>query len=146
MLILFSYFFVPLGFVTLIVGHTVLILGFIVPIIQARYQELDYRLIEASYDLGASRLFTFFHVVIPFLMPAIIVSFLLGIIVSFDDFLITFFCAGSAIQTLSLYIFAMVRTGISPVVNALSTLMLLVNVLLVLLISWLTYRMEKKYV
>ena len=142
LLTLFSYLFAPLGLVTLIIGHTVLGVGFSVPIMYARHKELDDRLIEASYDLGASSSYTFFHVVIPFLMPAIIVSLLLVVIISFDDFLITFFCAGSSIQTLSLYIFTMIRSGISPVVNALSTLMLVINTLLVLLISWITYKME----
>lgn len=143
LLTLFSYLFVPLGLTTLIVGHTVLGMGFTIPIMYARYQELDDRLIEASYDLGASTSYTFFNVIIPFLMPAIIVSMLLVIIISFDDFLITFFCAGSSIQTLSLYIFTMIRSGICPTVNALSTLMLIVNTLFVLLISWITYKMEK---
>jgi spermidine/putrescine transport system permease protein len=142
LLTLFSYFFVPLGLTTLIVGHTVLGMGYAAPIIYARYKEFDNRLLEASHDLGASSAYTFFHVLIPFLLPAIVVSFLLVIIVSFDDFLVTFFCAGSSIQTLSLYIYAMIRMGISPIVNALSTLMLIVNIVLVLLISWLTYRME----
>lgn len=143
LLTLFSYLFVPLGFVTLIVGHSVLGLGFTVPIIYARYQELDESLIEASHDLGASTAYTFFNVTVPFLLPAIIVSSLLVVIISFDDFLITFFCAGSSIQTLSLYIFTMIRSGICPTVNALSTLMLAVNTILVLLISWITYKMEK---
>jgi spermidine/putrescine transport system permease protein len=142
LLTLFSYFFIPLGLMTLIVGHTVLGLGFSVPVIIARFNELDDRLVEASRDLGASSSYTFFHVVLPFLLPAIIVSFLLVVIASFDDFLITFFCAGSSIQTLSLYIFAMIRVGISPIVNALSTIMLLVNIVLVLMISWFAYRME----
>lgn len=142
LLTLFSYFFVPLGLATLIVGHTVLGMGYAAPIIYSRYKEFDNRLLEASHDLGASSAYTFFHVLLPFLLPAIVVSFLLVVIVSFDDFLVTFFCAGSSIQTLSLYIFAMIRMGISPIVNALSTLMLVVNIVLVLLISWLTYRME----
>lgn len=145
LLTLFSYLFVPLGLVTLIAGHTVLGLGFTVPIMYARYKELDVSMLEASRDLGASSTYTFFHVVIPFLLPAIIVSSLLVIIISFDDFLITFFCAGSSIQTLSLYIFTMIRSGISPTVNALSALMLGVNTVLVLLISWITYKMEGQY-
>ena len=142
LLTLFSYLFVPLGLITLIVGHTVLGLGFAVPIINTRFKELDDSLIEASHDLGASSTYTFFHVVIPFLLPSIVVSFLLVIIVSFDDFLITFFCAGSSIQTLSLYIFTVIRSGMSPVINALSTIMLVVNTFMVILISWLTYKME----
>jgi spermidine/putrescine transport system permease protein len=125
MLSLFSYFMIPLGLTTLIAGHTLLGLGFAMPIIKGRYDELDKSLIEASLDLGASMRYTFFYVIVPFLYPALLVAFLLAVIISFDDFLISFFCAGSSVQTLSLYIFSMIRSGISPVVNALSTIMLI---------------------
>ncbi|NBX78206.1 hypothetical protein EBQ93_02465, partial [bacterium] len=67
---------------------------------------------------------------------ALFVAALLVIIVSFDDFLISFFCAGSSAQTLSLYIFSMIRCGVSPIVNALSTLMLVVSSIFVFGISW----------
>ncbi len=127
MLTLFSYLMIPLGLTTLIAGHTLLGLGFAMPIIKSRYDELDKTLIEASLDLGASMRYTFFHVIIPFLYPAILVAFLLAVIISFDDFLISFFCSGSSVQTLSLYIFSMIRSGISPIVNALSTLLLLIS-------------------
>lgn len=133
MLSLFSYFMVPMGLATLIAGHTLLGLGFAMPIIKGRYDELDKSLIEASFDLGASMRYTFFHVIVPFLYPSLLVAFLLSIIISFDDFLISFFCSGSSVQTLSLYIFSMIRSGISPVVNALSTIMLIGSCLLLLI-------------
>jgi len=124
MMSLFSYLMIPLGLGTLVAGHTLLGLGFSMPIIKGRYDELDKSLIEASYDLGASMRYTFLHVIVPFLYPSLLVAFLLSVIISFDDFLISFFCSGSTVQTLSLYIFSMIRSGISPVVNALSTIML----------------------
>jgi spermidine/putrescine transport system permease protein len=130
LLSLFSYVMTPLGLTTLIAGHTLLGIGFAMPIIKGRYDELDKSLIEASLDLGASMRYTFFHVIVPFLYPALLVAFLLAIIISFDDFLIAFFCSGSTVQTLSLYIFSMIRSGISPVVNALSTLLLIGSCLL----------------
>ncbi|MBP6869629.1 ABC transporter permease [Candidatus Babeliales bacterium] len=138
---LFSYFMIPLGLITLIVGHTLLGLGFTVPILKARLDELDARLIEASLDLGASSLYTFRYIVLPFLYPAILVSTLLVMIVSFDDFVISFFCAGSSAQTLSLYVFTMIRSGISPTVNALSTIMLFVSSFFILAISLLQTRL-----
>lgn len=141
MLSLFSYFLVPLGLVTLILGHTLLGLGFTIPILQSRLDELDVRLVEASLDLGASAAYTFRHVVLPFLYPAILVSALLVMIVSFDDFVISFFCAGSSAQTLSLYVFTMIRSGICPTVNALSTIMLLVSSFFILVISLLQARL-----
>lgn len=141
MLSLFSYFMVPLGLITLIIGHTLLGLGFTIPILKSRFDELDVRLVEASLDLGASALYTFRHIVLPFLYPAIVVSTLLVIIVSFDDFVISFFCAGSSAQTLSLYVFTMIRSGISPTVNALSTIMLLISSIFILVISLLQARL-----
>jgi len=141
MLSLLSYFMVPLGLVSLIIGHTLLGLGFTIPILKSRLDELDSRLVEASLDLGASSLYTFRHVVLPFLYPAILVSTLLVIIVSFDDFVISFFCSGSSAQTLSLYVFTMIRSGISPTVNALSTIMLLISSFFILAISLLQARL-----
>ncbi len=132
LLTLFSAIAVPLGLTTLIAGHTLLGLGFTIPVIKGRYDELSDSLIEASLDLGASGSYTFFHIVIPFLYPAIFSAFLLATIVSFDDFLISFFCAGASVQTLSLYVFSMIRSGISPVVNALSTFMFVLSFLMIL--------------
>jgi ABC-type spermidine/putrescine transport system permease subunit II len=132
LLTLFIFFSIPLGLITLIAGHTVLGLGFCVPLLSAQFDQLDYNIIEASYDLGATMNQTFFRVVIPALWPALIASGLLVFIISLDDFLVSFFCAGPAAQTLSLYIFAMIRSGVSPTINALSTLLLLASSLIVL--------------
>jgi spermidine/putrescine transport system permease protein len=128
----FSFFSVPLGAFTLIAGHTLLGLGFVIPIIRTRFLELDYRLTEASYDLGASEMQTFFKIILPLLSPALLAAGMLVFILSLDDFLIAFFCSGTY-QTLSLQIFGMIRLGVSPVINALSTLLLVVSSSLVLL-------------
>ncbi|MBY0109958.1 MAG: ABC transporter permease [Candidatus Babeliaceae bacterium] len=124
---------VPLGIITLIVAHTVLGLGFAVPLIHGRFNELDIRLVEASLDLGASIHQTFFSIIIPLLRSTIIASALLIFIISFDDFVLSYFCAGTSVQTLSLYLLSMLRTGISPMMNALSTLLFILSSLLVLL-------------
>jgi spermidine/putrescine transport system permease protein len=129
----FTFLSVPLGIPTLIIAHTVLGLGYVVPIIYARFRELDYRLIEASLDLGASFTQTFFNIVLPLLRPALLVGGLLVFIISFDDFVLSYFCAGSSAQTLSLYILSMLRSGVSPVVSALSTVLLALSSLLVVL-------------
>ena len=136
----FSFFAVPLGATTLIVGHTLLGLGYVIPILHARFIELDESLIEASYDLGATQRQTFFSIVLPLLMPALVASGLLVFIISLDDFIISFFCAGASVQTLPLYIFAVIRTGASPMINALSTIMLIFSSLFVLLFSFLHIR------
>lgn len=127
----FVFFNIPLGLHTLIVGHTLLGLGYAIPIIYNRFHSLDQRVIEASLDLGATYRQTFFKVTLPMLQPALVAAGILVFIISLDDFLIAFFCSGISSQTLSLYIFAMIRAGVSPVVNALATLMMLVSSLLV---------------
>lgn len=137
LLTLFSFFGVPLGLITLIAGHTVLGLGYSVPILTATFEGIDYSIVEASFDLGATINQTFYKVIVPVLLPALIASALLVFIISLDDFLIAFFCAGSSAQTLPLYIFAMIRSGVSPIINALSTLLLLASSLVVLIFSFL---------
>lgn len=129
----FSLISVSLGFTTLIVGHTVLGLGLMIPLVYSRYLELDSRLTEASLVLGATPVQTFFKVTLPLLRPSLITSALLIFVVSFDDFVVTYFCAGSSTQTLSLYILSMIRAGVSPVVNALSAVLLCMSSLMALL-------------
>lgn len=128
---------IPTGLLTLIAGHTVLGLAYVVPILSARLTQMNPSLIEASLDLGATINQTFYRIIIPFLLPAIIAAGLLVFVISFDDFLLAFFCAGAESQTLPLYIFATIRTGISPYLNALSTLLLVLSSLFVLIFCWL---------
>lgn len=142
LLSLLSFLFVPLGITTLIIAHTVLGLGYAVPIIYTRFLELDKRIIDSALDLGATRQQAFFTVTLPLLKPALIAAGLLIFILSFDDFILSFFCAGSEAQTLSLYIFSMIRSGISPVVNALSTFLLLLSSILVLVFCSLTTKIK----
>lgn len=132
---LFTALAVPLGFVTLVIAHTVLGMGYVVPVVYSRYCELDYRLLEAAQDLGATPLQAFFTVTMPLLRPAILGAAILVFIISFDDFVLAYFCAGTTFQTLPLYILSMLRVGVSPVVNALSTVLLLLSGLLVVLYS-----------
>ncbi|MCH9612517.1 MAG: Inner membrane ABC transporter permease protein YdcV [Chlamydiia bacterium] len=133
---LISYFTllnIPLGMTTLIVGHTVLGIGFVVPILFVRYNDLDPKLHEASMMLGASPFRTFYKITLPLLRPTMIASGLLIFVISFDDFVVSYFCSGTSVQTLSLYLISSIRYGISPVVNALSTLMLIVTSALVVI-------------
>jgi len=138
----FTMIHIPLGLITLILAHSVLGLGFVIPIVYARYHELDPHLNEASYVLGATSLQTFFKVTLPLLRPTLIMTSLLVFILSFDDFILSYFCAGSTAQTLSLYILAMIREGVSPVVNALSSVLLFFSSMLVLFFFSLRTRMR----
>lgn len=128
-----TFLSIPLGILTLIVAHTILGLGLVVPLVYNRYLSIDTKIIESSLDLGATSTQTFFKIVLPLLFPALVASGLLIFILSFDDFVLSFFCASGEFQTLSLYIYSMIRSGVSPVVNALSTLLLFFSSFLVLI-------------
>jgi len=133
MLSFFSFMGVSLGFSTLIAGHTLLGLGYIVPIIYIRFNELDKRLVEAAYDLGATPEQVIYTIIIPLLRPAIFSSGLLAFVISLDDFVFSFFCAGGTAQTLPIYIFAMIKTGVSPVIAALSSVLLVLSSAIVMM-------------
>ena len=128
----FSIFHVPLGLPTIVVSHALLGLGFVIPIVYTRYLELDPKLQEASLILGASPRKTFFKITLPLLKPSLIATAVLIFIISFDDFIVTYFCSGTAFQTLSIYLFSTIRTGISPVVNALSVFLIGLTSLLIM--------------
>ncbi len=127
----FSFFNIELGMSTLIVSHIVLGLGFVIPILYIRYLQLDPTFNEASYSLGATPFQTFFRITIPLLKPTLIAVGFLIFILSFDDFIFSIFCAGTSIQTLSLYILSMLRSGVSPILNALSAILLLFSTIFV---------------
>ena len=133
LLLFFNLLKIPLGITSLIVAHTILGLGFIVPILYLRYTSLDSRLEETSLSLGATQRQTFFRITLPLLKSTLGACGLMIFILSFDDFIFAYFCAGPKVQTLSLYLLSMIRTGISPVVNALSAFLLALSSLLVLL-------------
>ena len=134
-LVFVGFAYIPLGITTLIAGHTILGLGFAVPIIYDRFAEFDKRLMEASFDLGATPTQAFFTVILPLLYPAVIAAGLLIFIISFDDFVISFFCSSASTQTLPIYIFSRLRAGATPEVNALSTVLLLMSSIMVLFFS-----------
>ena len=124
MLIFFSAVNVPLGMVTIFIAHTTFCLPFVFLMVLARLDEFDFSIIEAAHDLGASERQTLFRVIIPAIMPGILSGFMMSITMSLEDFVITFFVSGPGSTTLPLYVFSMVRYGISPVINALSFVMI----------------------
>lgn len=130
MLIFFSAVNIPLGMTTIFIAHTTFCLPFVFLMVLARLDEFDYSIIEASRDLGANEKQTLFKVIIPAIMPGILSAFLMSVTMSLEDFVITFFVSGPGSTTLPLYVFSMVRYGISPVINALSFVMILGTMLI----------------
>ncbi|MCK4517576.1 ABC transporter permease [Candidatus Babeliales bacterium] len=121
---MFAWMRIPLGYGSLIAGHTLIGLGFVIPIIRARFVELDPFLTEASADLGATTWQTFYKVLGPLLRPSLVACALIVFTLSLDDFLIAFFCASPKVQTLSIYIYSQLRETVDPSINAISVLLL----------------------
>jgi spermidine/putrescine transport system permease protein len=130
----------PLGLTTVIIAHTVFCIPFAYLPIRARLEGTDPKLLEAAADLYATPLRAFSRVTLPLLMPGIVSGAMLAFIISMDDFVITFFVAGAGATTLPVYIFGMIRTGITPEVNAISSLLLAASIILVVLSYWIGNR------
>lgn len=132
--VFFSGLGMRLGLLTIFIAHTTFNLPFVFLMVMARLDEFDFSIIEAAADLGATERQTLTKVTIPICMPGIVSGFLTAITISLEDFVITYFVAGPGSSTLPLYIYSAIRFGISPVINALSVVMILGTVLLTYLL------------
>ena len=130
LLSMFSLLGVKMGLHTIVVSHVVFNLAFVCAVVRARLKSFDWSIVEASADLGASTMTTLYRIVIPVLMPAIIAGALLAFTLSVDEFIIAFFTAGAGRSsiTLPMQIFAMIRFGVTPEINALATIVMSVSV------------------
>ena len=124
LLSIMSVIHVPLGIVTLIIGHTTLTVPFVIINVKSRLSNFDSSVEEASMDLGANRRTTFFRVVLPMIMPGVVSGGFLAFTLSLDDLIISNFIAGTNTTTLPVKIYSMVKAGISPEINALTTLII----------------------
>jgi len=130
LLIFFAGIKLKLGLATIYIAHTTFNLPFVYLMVMARLDEFDYSIIEAAQDLGANERQTLTRVIIPACMPGIVSGFLTAVTLSLEDFVITFFVSGPGSTTLPLYIYSMIRFGVSPVINSLSVVMILGTVVL----------------
>ena len=124
-----------LGLFSVIVAHTTFSIGFVAVVVRARLAAFDESLLEAARDLGATPLRAFRHVTFPLILPGVVAGALLAFVLSLDDFVITFFTAGVGVPTLPLHIFTMIRVAVTPEVNAISTLLMLVTLTLIVIAS-----------
>ena len=135
LLMVFVLFQIPLGFSSIIIGHMIFNVPLTVVILRARLRKLDPIWEDAARDLGATSWAVLTRITLPMLRPAILGAALLSFTVSLDDFVVTFFVAGPGATTLPLKVFSMIKTGITPEVNALSAIMVVVSMVCVGL-SW----------
>ena len=144
MLILFSFINVSMSLFTLIVSHVTFSLPFVVITVRARLAGFDKSVEEAARDLGANEVHTFFRVTLPMIAPGVISGAMLALTLSLDDVVVSFFTAGPESQTLPLKILGMVKKGITPDVNALSTLMIVGTVVILLMTTLIQGKLEKR--
>lgn len=133
LLVLFAQLQVPLGKTTLILAHITFCISFVVITVNARLEGMHHELEQAAMDLYATPWQTFRYVTLPLALPGIVAGALIAFTLSIDDFIISFFVAGPNSTTLPLYIYAMVKRGISPEINALSTLLMFATITLVVI-------------
>ncbi len=124
LVLLFAAIGLRLGFLTVILAHVAFSLSYAVVVVKARFAGFDRSLEEAAMDLGAGPAATFFKVTLPGIFPGVLAAALLVFALSIDDYVITSFVAGVGSTTLPIPIYSMVRSGISPEINAVSTLLL----------------------
>ena len=125
-----AYHGVELGMKTIFIAHTTFNIPFSLFIIMARLDEFDYSIVEAARDLGANEFQTLLKVILPSMMPGIISAFLMAMTLSLDDFVITSFVTGTNSNTLPVQIYSMIKFGVSPVINALSTILIIGTIIL----------------
>ena len=133
LLALFLVIGAELGFFTLLIAHITFCLPFVVVTISSRLNGFDVRMLEAAKDLGASEWIIIKKIIFPLAKPAVAAGWLLSFTLSLDDVIISSFVTGPSYEILPLKIYSMVKVGISPEVNALATVMLLISLALVML-------------
>jgi len=135
LLIFFVLLNFTLGLVSVALAHIAFCIGFVAIVVRARLAGMDESLTEAARDCGATPAQAFRHVTLPLIMPGVIAGALMAFTLSIDDFVITFFTAGAGTVTLPLQIYSMIKIAVTPEVNAVSTLLMLLTLALIIIAS-----------
>lgn len=129
----FSLIGLPFGMLTLVLGHTAFCIPYVFMMVKARLVGLDQSLVEAARDLGATEVRAFADITLPLVLPAILSGMLLAFAMSLDDVVVSIFVTGARTTTLPLRIYTQLKSGVTPEINALCTIMLIVTFLIILL-------------
>lgn len=133
MLVLFMILSIKLGFISLLIAHITFCLPYVVIAISSRLSDFDGKMLEAAKDLGASEVTILRKIILPLALPSIISGWLLSFTISLDDVIVSSFVTSPSYEVLPLKIFSLVKTGVTPEVNALATIMIIFSLTLVLL-------------
>jgi len=135
LLIFFVLLNFTLGLVSVALAHIAFCIGFVAIVVRSRLAGMDESLSEAARDCGATAWQSFRYVTLPLIMPGVIAGALMAFTLSIDDFVITFFTAGAGTVTLPLQIYSMIKISVTPEVNAVSTLLMLLTLVLIVIAS-----------
>jgi spermidine/putrescine transport system permease protein len=135
LLVFFVMIHLTLGMQSVILAHVSFCISFVAIVVRSALTNLDPHLVEAARDLGATPFIAFRKVVMPAITPGIVAGALLAFTLSIDDFVITFFTAGAGTTTLPLQVYSMIKVSITPEINAVSTLLMVMTLSLVVLAS-----------
>ena len=133
-----------LGFLTLLIAHLTFDIPHVILCVMPKLQQLDPNVYEAAQDLGAPGFLAFRKVILPEIMPGVINGLLIAFTMSIDDFVISYFTAGSQISNLSMVIYSMAKRRVSPEINALSTLLFVTVVTLLVIVNVRQMRQDKQ--
>ena len=122
LMLLYAMVNIQLGYLTLLLSHIAFCVPYVVLSVMPKLRQLDPNLAEAAQDLGATPMQGFFKVILPDIMPGVFSGFIMALTMSIDDFVVSFFTTGSGVSNLSITIYTMAKRGISPKINALSTI------------------------
>jgi spermidine/putrescine transport system permease protein len=142
-LLFFSLLGLPFGMITLVLAHTAFCIPYVFIMVKARLAGMDKSLSEAARDLGASDWRAFLDITLPLIFPAIVSGMILSFAMSFDDVVISMFVTGVNTNTLPLRIYTQLKTGVTPKINALCTLMVGFTILLCLLSAYIGKKYNK---
>jgi ABC-type spermidine/putrescine transport system, permease component II len=142
-LLFFSLLGLPFGMTTLVIAHTAFSIPYVYILVKARLVGMDRSLPEAARDLGASQRRVFMDITLPLIMPAILSGMLLAFAMSLDDVIISVFVTGVNTNTLPIKIYTQLKTGVTPKINALCTLMFAVTLMIGLLSLYFGKRLKK---
>jgi spermidine/putrescine transport system permease protein len=135
LLMFFVMLNMTLGLLSIMLSHIAFCIGFVAIVVRSRLSGMDESLTEAARDLGATPAQAFRLVTLPLIMPGIVAGALMAFTLSIDDFVITFFTAGVDATTLPLQIYSMIKIAVTPEVNAISTLLMLLTLVLIVIAS-----------
>lgn len=124
----FSLLHLPMGMVTLVIAHTAFCIPYIYMLVKSRLAGMDPSMVEAARDLGADGTRAFWDITLPYLMPAVLSGSLLAFAMSWDDVVISIFVNGPRLNTLPIKIYTQIKTGVTPEINALCTVILIITI------------------